>query len=98
MNMIRLTVYLCLLSAVCMYAADEKSQDLDYVLGAGDQVSVQVLEVPEFGNRPYRVEPDGTVGLPLVGRMKVEGSTLEQFESQLTTKLKKQVLNPHVAS
>jgi polysaccharide export outer membrane protein len=59
-------------------------------------MTVQVVELPEFGTTPYRIESDGTVGLPLVGRIQAAGLTVSGFEAKLTTELKKQVLDPHL--
>ncbi len=86
---------LLMLTALSLPASDLPER---YVLGPGDAVSVQVVGMPEFGARPYPVDADGTVGLPLVGRVRAEGLTLAEFERQLVTDLKKQVLQPHVVT
>ncbi len=88
---------LLILCAALLGAADQKAER-GYVLGPGDQILIQVVELPEFGTHPYRVDNDGAVGLPLVGRVRASGLTLEQFESQVTTILKKQVIDPHVVA
>lgn len=69
-----------------------------HVLGPNDQISVQVVELPEFQAKSYRVDADGSVDLPIAGRMQAGGLTLAQFEAQLTNRLKAQVLNPHVSA
>ena len=68
-----------------------------YTLGPGDQVVVRATNVEEFGDRPYRVESDGFVTLPLVGKVHAAGLTVEQFEADLTTRLKEYVRNPQVS-
>src|SRR5512146_717663 len=90
-------ISLVILSVACLAAAPQKPER-GYVLGPGDQVLLQVVELPEFGSHPYRVDNDGGVGLPLVGRIRASGLTLEQFESKLTETLKKQVIEPHVVA
>ena len=37
----------------------------DYVIGSGDLLSITVFDVPEL-SREVRVEPDGSIGIPLV--------------------------------
>lgn len=69
-----------------------------YVLGPGDQVSVTVTELPEFGGRSYRIDDDGTLSLPLLGRVQAGGQTLAQFEAQLNTALQALVRTPHVTA
>jgi polysaccharide export outer membrane protein len=68
----------------------------NYILGPNDQVSVEVVELPEFNSKSYRIDPDGSLSLPLIGRIQAGGMTLAQFEAELATRLKAQVLNPHL--
>jgi polysaccharide export outer membrane protein len=69
-----------------------------YVLGANDQISVDVVELPEFNSKSYRVDPDGTVSLPLLGRVQAAGLTLSQFETQVQKQLERQVRHPHLVT
>ena len=69
-----------------------------YVLGANDQISVDVVELPEFNNKSYRVDPDGTVSLPLLGRVQAAGLTLSQFEGEVQKQLERQVRHPHLVT
>jgi len=68
----------------------------DYVLGPNDQVIVQVVELPEFSNKTYRVESNGMVDLPLIGDIPANGLTVGQFRDALTKQLRQQVREPHV--
>lgn len=54
-----------------------------YVLGSGDQLRVDIFNVPELSNA-YRVLVDGTLSIPLVGVVNVEGMTLEEVTDLLT--------------
>lgn len=69
-----------------------------YVLGANDQISVDVVELPEFNNKSYRVDSDGTVSLPLLGRVQAAGLTLSQFEGEVQKQLERQVRHPHLVT
>jgi polysaccharide export outer membrane protein len=75
-----------------------KSVPASYVLGANDQISVDVVELPEFNSRSYRVDTDGTVSLPLLGRVQAAGLTVSQFEADVHSRLQKQVRNPHLVA
>ena len=57
-----------------------------YVLGAGDQIGIDIFDVPEFSgaNGRYVVLVDGSINLPWVGRVLVKGLTLEQAAGTLT--------------
>lgn len=75
-----------------------KDAPAGYILGANDQISVDVVELPEFNSKSYRVDEDGTVSLPLIGRVRAAGLTLRQFESEVETQLRRQVRNPHLVT
>jgi polysaccharide biosynthesis/export protein len=69
-----------------------------YVLGPNDQITVSVVELPEFSGRSYRIDEDGTVSLPLLGRVRAAGLTLTQLENNLYNSLRTQVRTPHVTA
>jgi polysaccharide export outer membrane protein len=75
-----------------------KSLPVGYVLGPNDQISIDVVELPEFNSRSYRVDNDGTVSLPLLGRVKAAGLTLSEFEGDVHSRLQEQVRNPHLVA
>lgn len=67
----------------------------DYVLGAGDKVSVKFFNVPEY-NGEVQVLVDGTLNLPLVGKVKVEDLSLEKARDRLTTAYAPYLKNPGI--
>ena len=69
-----------------------------YVLGPNDQITVSVVELPEFNARSYRIDDDGTVSLPLLGRVQAGGLTLAQLEANLYKALQAQVRTPHLTA
>lgn len=69
-----------------------------YVLGPGDQVSVQVVDVEEFsGGKLARLDDSGSITVPLAGRVSAGGQTARELETTLTEKLSKYVIRPVVA-
>lgn len=67
-----------------------------YVLGVGDQITIRAFEVEEISDKPYRIESDGNINLPILGRLHAAGLTVEQLEAELTQRLKSLVKNPQV--
>jgi polysaccharide export outer membrane protein len=67
-----------------------------YVLGPGDQILIRAFEADEISDKPFRVDADGFVTLPMVGRLRAGGLSVEQLESELNTRLKQFVRNPQV--
>ncbi len=51
--------------------------DDGYILGAGDRIKLDIFSVPEFSGE-YVVLPNGSVNLPQVGMLMVQGYTTEQ--------------------
>jgi polysaccharide export outer membrane protein len=48
-----------------------------YVLGTGDVITLDVFDVPEFSGVDYVIGVDGTINVPWVGSVYLEGLTLE---------------------
>ncbi|HEY9880070.1 MAG TPA: SLBB domain-containing protein [Leptolyngbyaceae cyanobacterium] len=60
-----------------------------YVLGPSDRIRVDIFNVPEFSgpeNGVHEVLVDGTVTIPMIGIVDVQGLTLEQTQQILTAK------------
>jgi polysaccharide biosynthesis/export protein len=68
----------------------------NYVLGPGDQIMIRALDAEEISGTPFRVDGDGDVTLPTLGKLHAGGLSLEQFEALLTEKLKVYVRQPQV--
>lgn len=67
-----------------------------YVLGPDDQIVVQARSAQEFPQTPLRIDGDGYIDLPLIGRVQAEGKTLTQLERDITNELKRFVWEPDV--
>ena len=71
------------------------TQETDYTLGAGDQINLNIFQVEEYSGE-YPVLVDGTISLPLVGRINVSGLTLKQtseaVSKQYSTYLKRPII------
>lgn len=68
-----------------------------YVLGPDDQIVIRAVEAEEISEKPVRIGIDGFVRLPMVGRIRAGGLTLEQFESELIAGLKQYIRDPEVS-
>jgi polysaccharide export outer membrane protein len=67
-----------------------------YVLGPDDQILIQGPEADEIVNKPYRVDPEGEVSLPLIGRIRAAGLTVRQFEEEVNHRLQKYIRQPQL--
>ncbi|MEO1465787.1 MAG: polysaccharide biosynthesis/export family protein [Cyanobacteria bacterium J06633_1] len=73
------------------FATDET----DYTLGAGDRINLDIFQVEEYSGE-YPVLVDGTISLPLVGRVDVRGLSLketsEAVSQEYATYLKRPII------
>lgn len=69
-----------------------------YILGAGDQIGIDIFDVPEFSgaNGRYTLLIDGSINLPWVGRVMLQGQTLQQASATLTKAYAPYIRNPLV--
>ena len=58
-----------------------------YILGPGDVVEVEVLGQADFGKARVKIQPDGTIPLPVLGTVQAGGRTTQQLASLIQQKL-----------
>ena len=83
---------LCLITAGMTYA-----QQPSYRLGPEDMISIQVLDVAEIPDRPVKIDKNGYIDMPLLGRLEAGGQTTLQLESAIALRLRKFVRQPRVS-
>ena len=66
-----------------------------YTLGSGDRIQLDIFNVPEY-SREYQVLVNGTVNLPLIGSISVDGLTLEQAGSLISQQYARYLRRPIV--
>jgi polysaccharide export outer membrane protein len=70
----------------------------EYKIGPKDLLEIRVLELPELSNITVRVSEDGSITLPLLRNVRVEGLTKDDVERRLAGLLsEKYVNNPQVS-
>jgi polysaccharide biosynthesis/export protein len=76
--------------------ADERPGQ-SYVLGADDEITVRALDLEDIDPKtPLRIDMRGNISLPLAGRLRAAGLSVEQLEAEITTRLKAFVNEPVV--
>ncbi len=68
----------------------------EYILGPGDQFTTEIVELDELNGKTHRIDSDGTVNLPLVGRVTAAGLSLSKFEALLNQKLVSELKEPDI--
>ena len=67
----------------------------EYVLAPNDQLEIKVINHKDFDTK-QSIAPDGSISLPLVGRITAQGQTLNGFDKYLTTEYSKYVTKPRI--
>jgi polysaccharide export outer membrane protein len=57
-----------------------------YRVGLQDEVKVTVFDEPDLSTM-YRVDADGSISFPLIGRVQAAGTTLSELQQRITTML-----------
>lgn len=73
------------------------AEEQGYRFGSEDTFVVRGPDIEEFADKPFRVDPSGTVTFPMVGTMQVAGLTVTELETQMNARLKRFVNNPAVS-
>jgi polysaccharide biosynthesis/export protein len=74
------------------------SADEDYQIGPGDVIELYVLRVPEL-SRQYRVNADGTIEMPFLGRIKAQKKTARELAGTIADGLRGDYLvDPQVSA
>jgi polysaccharide export outer membrane protein len=74
-----------------------------YVLGPDDEIMIRGIEAPEISNKPDKpdkpvlIGTNGNITLPLIGRVKAGGLTVEQLEAELTARFKEFIQEPQIS-
>ena len=73
----------------------EKTAD-EYVIGAGDSLSIFVYRNPDLSEPGVAVRPDGRISTPLINDIMAAGKTSTQLAQELQDRLKKYIQDPIV--
>jgi polysaccharide export outer membrane protein len=69
----------------------------DYVLGPNDQILIRSPQSDDINEKPFRIEPDGYLKLPIVGRVRADGLTVQGLEADLVNRLREYIREPLVS-
>ena len=76
-------------------SSTSRSYDNYYILGPGDRINVELLDIPELSGS-FTIGPDGTLYLPRLRALYVEGLTVEELRYFLTEQYKIYIKSPQV--
>jgi polysaccharide export outer membrane protein len=95
-------VFLMLTLALVYAAAQQPAvtatqTESGYVLGPDDEIMIRAIDAPGIPDKPVLIGTNGNITLPMIGRVKAGGLTVEQLEAELTTRLKEFIQDPQIS-
>lgn len=66
-----------------------------YVLGPGDSLQINVFNLPEYSGQ-HRVLVDGSINLPVVGKLVIAGMSLKEAEDAIATRYASELRYPRI--
>jgi polysaccharide export outer membrane protein len=88
---------LAVLAFLVMLTGDVRAASDQYRLGPGDKVRVTVFGDDQLSGE-FQLDANGTIDMPLIGRVDAQGSTTRELSEAVTQKLSKDYLkNPKVS-
>jgi len=82
-------LFLIVVSASLAHAQVDEAFIKEYRIGAKDLLEITIVELPEL-NQTVRVSEDGSITLPLIGKVAIDGLTKEEVEKKLAALLLEQ--------
>ncbi len=76
--------------------AGDPTRSDEYIIGAGDQLSVFVYRNPDLSEPGVMVRPDGRISTPLIEDIMAAGKTPKALARELETRLSKFIQDPNV--
>ena len=96
----RICAILLLSAALCCLSAQTPAPNAaapTYRLGPEDELTIRVLDLAdEIGDQTFRLDQEGAISLPMVGRVQAGGLTLAQLEAELAKRYKRFLRDPQV--
>ena len=86
-TLLKTTLSVALAACTALAVAQTPAKPIDYKLGAGDSIKVQVYQNPDL-TVETRVSESGVVNYPLVGAVNIGGLSIAEAESRIAGALK----------
>lgn len=68
-----------------------------YVLGPDDEIMIRAADAPEISDKPVVISANGNITLPMIGKAKAGGLTVEQLETELNARFKEFIRDPQIS-
>jgi polysaccharide export outer membrane protein len=77
-----------LLSVFLSFSQAANADDADtYKVSTDDEISITVFDEPDLNIEKIKISTEGSISMPLIGKIKVKGLTLAEIEQQIIARL-----------
>jgi polysaccharide export outer membrane protein len=66
------------------------------VLGPNDQILIRAPQAEEINDKPFRIDSEGNINVPIIGRLKAGGLTVQELEAEVVKRLREFIRQPQV--
>src|SRR5712691_8013844 len=66
-------------------------------LGPEDVIQIRAVEADDIGDKPIRIAADGFITVPVIGRIKAAGLTVDDLQALIVQRLKPLIISPDVS-
>ena len=87
MKLLKLFITICIAAIIPLIGQAVAGEIDDYRISADDQISVIVFNETDLSINKIRVSGNGTISMPLLGQVAIEGHTVTEVEQKITTLL-----------
>jgi polysaccharide export outer membrane protein len=68
----------------------------NYVLGPNDQVLIRAPQAEEINEKPFRIDSEGFINMPIIGRVRAGALTVQELEAEIVKRLREFIREPQV--
>jgi polysaccharide biosynthesis/export protein len=68
----------------------------NYVLGPNDQILIRAPQAEEINEKPFRIDSEGFINLPIIGRIRAGSLTVQELEAEIVKRLREFIREPQV--
>jgi polysaccharide export outer membrane protein len=87
---------LILLFTLALFAQEQLATTTEYILSAGDRISIEVMDHPEF-SKELQILPDGSIEYPILGNLVIAGLSSRQLSEIIKHNLEPYIPNPVIS-
>ena len=87
MKLLKLFITIGIATMISITGLAKADEIDDYQISADDQISVTVFNETDLSIDKIRVSGNGTISMPLLGQVAIEGHTVNEIENKITTLL-----------